>query len=1167
MEPYFSESNLAGPETSPSLGSVFRAVGFVHLHVHSSFSLREGALSIGKLAKLAVADGMPALAITDTNNLFGALEFSEKLAKEGVQPIIGIELAIDFGDGIEVAPRGGDPGTGRTSIVLLAKDAAGYRNLMHLASCAWLDPAPGDLPHVPLAKLEAHGEGLIALSGGPKGPLDRAFASGLREVAGRRLEALARTFPDRFYIELQRHGLAREREIEPELVDLAFRRGLPLVATNEAYFAEAEDYEAHDALLCIADGTVIGDTARRQVSPEHRFKTRADMAAAFADLPEALANTVEIALRCAYRPLTRKPILPRFASAGGAAEEAAELVRQAEAGLEARLAKHGPAPGLSETVYRDRLAYELDVIIKMEFPGYFLIVADFIQYAKAQGIPVGPGRGSGAGSLVAYALTITDLDPLRFGLLFERFLNPERVSMPDFDIDFCQERRDEVIRYVRRRYGEDRVAQIITFGSFLARGVMRNVGRVLEMPLGQVDKLAKLVPQNPTAPVTIKQAIASEPRLKEAAAEPRVARMLKIAETLEGLYSNASTHAAGIVIGDRPLEELVPLYRDPKSDMPATQFNMKWVEPAGLVKFDFLGLKTLTVLDKTVQLLAQRGFPLDLAAIPLDDKQTYEMMGRGEVVGVFQVESAGMRKALVEMRADRFEDLIALVALYRPGPMANIPVYCARKLGQEQVEYLHPKLEPILKETFGVITYQEQVQQIARDLAGYSLSQADILRRAMGKKIKAEMDAQRGRFVSGAVERGLTKAEADSIFDACAKFAEYGFNKSHSAPYALLTYQTAYLKANYPVEFLAASMTLDKSSTDKLAEFCNEARRIGIKVAPPSVNRPGVDFEVAADATGGLSIIYALSALKGVGDGQAQALVSARGDRGFADLGDFAARISPRDLNKRMLESLAAAGAFDALEPDRARVFAAIEPMLALAHRRDEERRAGQAALFGAERLDPFAGLKAESWPLAERLRREFDAVGFFLSGHPLDAYEAILGRLRVTRWADFSRAVKQGASAGRLAAIVLDRQERRTRSGTKMGIVQLSDQSGQYEAILFQEGLNQYRDLLEKGAAVLVALQANVEGEDVRARIMSVEPLDQAASRIQKGLRVVLRDAAPLEQVANCLATKGEDDIFLVLPTGAGEVELKLPGKYQASPQVAAALKAIPGIANVEHV
>ena len=1174
MEPNFAESNFASPAgsapRSPALGDVFAAVGFVHLHVHTSFSLREGALSIAKLAKLAAADAMPALAITDTNNLFGALEFSEKLAKDGIQPIVGIELAIDFGDGAELVPRGTELGRCLASIVLLAKDEAGYRNLMHLASRAWLDPEPGDLPHVPLARLELRSDGLIAVSGGPKGPLDRALALGRPEIAERRLRALRRLFPDRFYVELQRHGLQREREIEPELVALGFRGGLPLVATNEAYFASAQDYEAHDALLCIADGTVIGDDARRRVSPEHRFKTRAEMTASFADLPEALANSVEIALRCAYRPLTRKPILPRFASAtgaAGAADEAAELVRQAQSGLQARLAKHGPAPGLSEAAYRERLAFELDVIVKMEFPGYFLIVADFIQYAKAQGIPVGPGRGSGAGSLVAYALTITDLDPLRFGLLFERFLNPERVSMPDFDIDFCQDRRDEVIRYVRRRYGEDRVAQIITFGSFLARGVMRNVGRVLEMPLGQVDKLAKLVPQNPTAPINIKQAIASEPRLKEAAAaEPRVARMLKIAETLEGLYSNASTHAAGIVIADRPLEELVPLYRDPKSDMPATQFNMKWVESAGLVKFDFLGLKTLTVLATSIKLLARRGVTIELAEIPLDDAKTYEMLRRGETIGVFQLESAGMRKAVVDMRADRFEDIIALVALYRPGPMANIPVYCARKHGDEPVDYAHPKLEPILRETFGVITYQEQVQQIARDLAGYSLAQADLLRRAMGKKIKAEMDAQRERFVSGAVEREVAKPTADAIFDACAKFAEYGFNKCHSAPYALLSYQTAWFKANYPVEFLAASMTLDKSLTDKLAEFCNEARRLGIKVEPPSVNRSGVDFEVAADESGAQSIVYALSAIKGVGEGQAEALVAARG-AGFADLGDVAARITPRDLNKRMFESLAAAGAFDALEGDRARVFAAIESMLALAHRRDEERRAGQSALFDADRLDPLAGVKVESWPLAERLRREFDAVGFFLSGHPLDAYAAILGRLRVTRWADFSRAVKQGASAGRLAAIVLDRQERRTRSGSKMGIVQLSDQSGQYEAILFQEGLNQYRDLLEKGAAILVALQANVDGEDVRARVMSVEPLDKAASRIQKGLRVFLRDETPLDALAKRLSARGEDEIFLVLPTSAGEVEIKLPGKYQASPQVAAALKAIPGVANVEHV
>src|SRR5579863_1498320 len=1145
--------------------------GFVHLHVHSAYSLLKGSIKIAKLGELAKADRQPALALTDTDNMFGALEFSDKMAGYGIQPIIGCELAVDFGDQDPNARNASAAGPSR--IVLLAARERGYRSLMRLNSRAFLETPVHQTPHVKFEWLEGYSDDLIALTGGPDGPVALAIAGDHAALAASRCDRLAGLFGDRLYVELQRHGIEKERRIEAGLIDLAYAKGLPLVATNEPYFATSDDYEAHDALLCIAGGRLIAETDREQLTPDHRFKTRAEMAVLFADIPEALASTVEIAERCAFRPVTRKPILPRFTVGAGAntedeaSDEAAELRRQAEEGLGQRLRVHGLSQGTTEEDYRARLSFELDVITRMNYAGYFLIVADFIQWAKRQGIPVGPGRGSGAGSLVAYSLTITDLDPIRFGLLFERFLNPERVSMPDFDIDFCQDRRDEVIAYVRRRYGEDRVAQIITFGSFLARGVMRNVGRVLEMPLGQVDKLAKLVPQNPAAPVTLKQAIESEPRLREAAeAEPRVARMLKIAETLEGLYSNASTHAAGIVIGDRPLEELVPLYRDPKSDMPATQFNMKWVEPAGLVKFDFLGLKTLTVLDKTVRLIKQRGIGVDLAEIPLDDRKTYEMMGRGEVVGVFQVESAGMRKALVDMRADRFEDLIALVALYRPGPMANIPVYCARKLGDEPVEYLHPKLEPILKETFGVITYQEQVQQIARDLAGYSLGQADILRRAMGKKIKSEMDAQRGRFVSGSVERGLSKADADKIFDACAKFAEYGFNKSHSAPYALLTYQTAYLKANYPVEFLAASMTLDKGSTDKLAEFSNEARRLGLKVEPPSVNRSGVDFEVAANADA-LSIVYALSAIKGVGDGQAAAVVAARNGRPFADLGDFAERVSPRDINKRMLECLAAAGAFDTLARDRARVTAAIEPILALAHRREDERAAGQSGLFDTERADPLAGLKVESWSLAERLRREFEAVGFFLSGHPLDAYDAVLARLRVRRWADFARAVKQGASADRLAAVVLDRQERRTKSGNKMGIVQLSDQSGQYEAILFQEGLNQYRDMLEKGAAVLVALQANVEGEDVRARIISVEPLDQAASRRQRGLRVFLRDPAPLQSIVRGLAGRGDSEVSLVLMTGTGEVEIKLPGKYAATAQVASALKAIPGILNVEHV
>ena len=758
--------------------------GFVHLHVHSSYSLREGALTIAKLTKLAAFDAMPALAITDTNNLFGALEFSEKLAKEGIQPIVGLQLTVDFGDAAALGGRFDVSRVGRAPIVLLAQSEEGYGNLMRLGSRAFLDPQPGDAAGIGFERLSEGVGGLIALTGGPSGPLDTLLRLGRSEAAEARMMRLAETFgADRLYIELQRHGLDSEKQTEPELVDLAYRRDIRLVATNEPFFASLSDHEAHDALICIAEGAAVGTPDRRRLSPEHRFKTRAEMAALFADLPEATENTLEIARRCAFRPRTRKPILPNYTMLDGSPLDAVTSLReQAEAGLALRMKTVGLAPGYVEDDYRERLAFELDTIVKMQFPGYFLIVADFIKWAKTQNIPVGPGRGSGAGSLVAYALTITDLDPMRFGLLFERFLNPERVSMPDFDIDFCQDRRDEVIGYVRERYGRDRVAQIITFGSFLARGVLRNVGRVLEMSFTQVDKLAKLIPQNPANPVTLAQAIESEPKLREfAESDPKVDRLLKIAGTLEGLYSNASTHAAGIVIGDRPLHELVPLYRDPRSDMAATQFNMKWVEPAGLVKFDFLGLKTLTVLTTCVKLIAQKGVVLDLAAIPLDDKKTYEMLGRGETVGVFQVESGGMRKALVDMRADRFEDIIALVALYRPGPMANIPVYCARKLGEEQPEYIHEKLEPVLRETFGVIIYQEQVMQAAQVLSGYSLGEADMLRRAMGKKIKAEMDAQRARFVEGCVEGGIAKVKADEIFDMLAKFADYGFNKSHAA--------------------------------------------------------------------------------------------------------------------------------------------------------------------------------------------------------------------------------------------------------------------------------------------------------------------------------------------------------------------------------------------------
>ena len=1137
----------------------------MHLHVHSAYSLLEGALTIARLAEFAKADNQPALALTDTDNMFGALEFSEKLAAGGIQPIVGCSLAVDFGDETRDPRQAGRPRTlGR--IVLLAARQEGYRRLMQLNSRAFLETPSNEKPHLKLSWIEeASTDGLIALTGGPDGPLDVAIVAGQAELAAARCETLQRLFGDRLYVELQRHGTTAERLAEPALVELAYTRDIPLVATNEPYFARREDYEAHDALIAIAEGRVVADTERRQLTPEHDFKSRADMAKLFADLPEALESTVEIAKRCAFRPRTRRPILPRFSSGEADADEAAVLRKRAESGLVQRIATHGMAQGRTEEEYRERLAFELDVIERMKYPGYFLIVSDFIQWAKEQGIPVGPGRGSGAGSLVAYALTITDLDPLRFNLLFERFLNPERVSMPDFDIDFCQDRRDEVIRYVQERYGRDQVAQIITFGSLQARGVLRDVGRVLEMPYGQVDKLCKLVPQNPAAPVTLAKAIEGEPKLQaERDSNPVVKRAFDIALKLEGLYRHASTHAAGIVIGDRVLAELVPMYRDPKSDMPVTQFNMKWVEQAGLVKFDFLGLKTLTVLQTAVKLLKRRGVDLNLSAIPLDDEKTYDLLSKAEAVGVFQLESQGMRRALLDMKPDRFEDIIALVALYRPGPMANIPTYCARKHGLEKAEYIHPKLETVLRETHGVIVYQEQVMQAAQILAGYTLGQADLLRRAMGKKIRSEMAAQRKDFVKGATDRGIEKAHADAIFDLLERFAEYGFNKSHAAAYALVAYQTAYLKANYPVEFMAASMTLDMGNTDKLSEFRDEVERLGFNVEPPSVNRSGAAFEVEGD-----TIFYALAALKGVGRHAVDSIVEARGDKPFADLADFARRINPKMVNKRVLESLAAAGAFDELEPDRARAHAAVDAILSTAQRTHEAASVGQNDMFGSiVGREPLAIPAVEPWLPADKLQREYDAIGFFLSGHPLDDYAALMQRLKLQSWAEFSRSVKAGASAGRVAATVVSRVERRTKTGNKMGIFGLSDPSGHYEAILFSEGLQQYRDVLEPGSAVLLFLSAEAQGDEIRARIQSAEPLDQAAAKLQKGLRVFLRDPAPLEPVAKRLDGKGDGEVSMVLQIGGGaEVEVRLPGRFKVSPQIAGAIKAVPGVLDVQLI
>jgi DNA polymerase III subunit alpha len=1147
---------------------------FVHLRVHTAYSLSAGAVRIKELVGLCKAERMPAVAITDSGNLFGALEFATTCSAAGVQPIIGCEIAVERGN-TEGGSRLGRALCEPDRIVLLVQNETGYGNLLRLLSQSYLAGDTPSEPSVGRCALAAAGEGLLCLAGGAKGPVGRLLGEGQADAAEAVLSELAAAFPNRFYIELTRHGTAEEARSEPGLIELAYRYGLPLVATNDVYFPDCDFYEAHDALMCIAQGTAIADTDRKRLTRSHYFRPAVEMRELFADLPEACNNTLVVAQRCAFIPQPRQPILPAFISDEGIDEETA-LRRAAGAGLEARLAALGPQPEEVNRPYYDRLEFELGTIIGMGFAGYFLIVADFIQWAKRERIPVGPGRGSGAGSVVAWALTITDLDPLRFGLLFERFLNPERVSMPDFDIDFCQDRRDEVIRYVQQKYGRDRVAQIITFGKLQARAVLRDVGRVLAMPYGQVDRLCKLVPNNPAHPVTLEQAIAGEPALQQQRdSDESVARLITIALKLEGLYRHASTHAAGVVIGDRPLTELVPLYRDPRSDIPVTQFNMKWVELAGLVKFDFLGLKTLTVLARCLELLRGRGIALDLANLPLDDRPTFELLSGGDTVGVFQVEGAGVRDMLRRLRPDRFEDIIAANALYRPGPMENIPRYIAVKHGEEAPDYLHPAIEGILKETYGVMTYQEQVMQIAQVLAGYTLGSADLLRRAMGKKIQSEMDSQRQQFVDGAVARGVARERAELIFDQMAKFAGYGFNKPHAAAYALITYQTAYLKANYPVEFLAASMTLDLGNTDKLNVFRQELNRLGIRLLPPDINRSEVTFAVEQDPkSGNPAIRYALAAVKGVGAQAMAELVTERNARGrFKDLADLSRRLDAKSFNRRQFESLAKAGAFDSLNPNRAQTFAAAELLLRQASLAAEERESRQESLFAG--IDPSFAPRPSlplvtDWPPVERLQHEFAAIGFYLSSHPLDPYGRSLERAGIIRWADLPAGLAANpTNRFRLAGIVIGHKERTSGRGNRFAFVQMSDPSGTYEVTLFSEILREARALLDSGQPLVVTVDVRSEEENLRLSVQKIEPLDTVVALAAAGLRVFVGEARALSNLKSVIAREagGRGRVTVVLDLPAREVEIAIPGGFKVGPQTRAAVKSLPGIIDVHDI
>ena len=1138
--------------------------GFVHLRVRSAYSLLEGAIKADKIGVLAAEAGSPAVALTDRANLFGALEFSVTTKETGVQPIIGCALPVT---GIGEAPA--ERWAKTPTIVLLAQNERGYANLSELSSAAFLEVDPADEPNVAWSKVCEHSEGLILLSGGPDGPADPLFAAGKAKEGRAVLTEMHRAFADRFYVELQRHGLTAEAAAEPQLVGFAYEADVPLVATNDVYFKASKMHLAHDALLCIADGAFVGQDERRRVTAEHWFKSPADMRALFADLPEACDSTLDIARRCAFMVPKRDPILPRFPTEGGRSEND-ELAHQAREGLNARLSINAPSQPLQ--VYEERLEKEIGVITSMGFAGYFLIVSDFMKWAVAHGVPVGPGRGSGAGSLVAWSLMITGLDPLKYGLIFERFLNPERVSMPDFDIDFCQERRDEVITYVQQRYGRDRVAQIITFGTLQARAVLRDVGRVLQLPLGQVDRLAKMVPANPANPVTLAKAIEIEPRLRQARDDDEgVAKLLDVALQLEGLYRNASTHAAGIVIADRPLTQLAPLYRDPRSELPATQFNMKWVESAGLVKFDFLGLKTLTVVDRAMKHLERRGAGFELETLPLDNAPAYEVMASGATVGVFQMEGQGMRDTLRQLRPQSLEEVTALISLYRPGPMDSIPAYVDCKMGRKPLDVLHPLLAPVLTATYGVIVYQEQVMQIAQILAGYSFGEADLLRRAMGKKKKEEMDKQRTRFMSGAAERGVVPDLAALLFGLMEKFSGYGFNKSHAAPYALIAYQTAWLKANAPVEFFAGSMSLDLANTDKLSVFYQDAKRSGVKIRRPDVNLSGADFEVEDG-----EVLYALGAIRNVGLQAMEHVVAERRERGpFRDLFDFVERVDPKQVNRRTFETLARAGAFDSINPNRAEVFDNAEALIGHGQALAADRAEGKRSLFGEDSGGSHRPRvkKSDLWTPVQRLDEELVAVGFYLSGHPLDDMVDALRKRRTDLLSDAIAKAEAGVEALRMAGVVRRRQERAAQSsGEKFAFVTLSDPTGEYEVLFPPESWRRCRDLLEPGAAVAITVRAKAKDGEVRFFGDSAEPVAKAVENVVAGLRVHLAPrSAEIEALKKRLegvTNSRGGEIILVAGVGSGrEVEVKLPGRFTLDGAVRGAIKTAPGVVFVEDI
>ena len=1109
---------------------------FNHLKIHSQYSICEGAIKIENLKVFCKENKIPCLGISDTSNLCGALEFAENLSKVGTQPIIGTQIYFRFEDTTGLLP-------------LIALNEKGYKHIIELSSRSYLENDALSDPHLDIKDLLNDTDGVVLLSGTIHGLFGKLFEKGRIEEISKLYKSLSSKFGDRFYLEIQRHGDKNEIAFEKFNLEQSLKIKIPIIATNEVYYLTPDMHEAHDALTCIGSKTYVNEKNRIRYSNQHYFKSDEEMSTLFSDLPEALENNFNLPFKCNFRPQFSKPILPNISSEkGGSADEI--LKKDSLDGLKDKFLKvfKIEEKNLDKTKeflkYKDRLDHELKIIIEMKYPSYFLIVSDYIKWAKNNDIPVGPGRGSGAGSLVAWCLSITDVDPIKFNLIFERFLNPDRISMPDFDIDFCEEKRDLVFKYLTTKY-KDSVAHIITFGKLKARMVIRDVGRVLGLPYGFVDSISKMIPFDPSRPQSLIECINSEPRLQKLVNEdPRVKKLTDLSLKLEGLNRNVATHAAGVVIADRKLTEVVPLYKDASADLllPSTQFDMYSAENAGLIKFDFLGLKTLTVINRTQKLINKKVKDFTIEDIDFDDQKVFELLSSGNTVGLFQVESAGMREALLQMKPNHIEDIIALVALYRPGPMNNIPVYNDCKHGRQTPDYLHPLLEDILKPTYGVIIYQEQVMQIAQKLSGFSAGEADILRRAMGKKKRAELEKQKQGFIAGALKNGISKDIAASIFLKIEPFAEYGFNKSHAAAYAIISYQTAFLKTYYPNEFFAASMTMDLSNQNKLSEFHEELKRINIKVIRPDINKCFADFQFDEN-----NFYYALGGIKSVGYEAISNVVKERKANGeFKSISDFLNRVNPKDINKLQLEGLVKSGAFDSINNNRQALFNSIPNFILKTKNIYENKVANQIDLFGeTSENDTDIVQNIEEWNFEERLAREFEAVGFFISDHPLNQFKEIFDDYKIIDYQKFN--LNDDFKDANIASTLLKVNERKTAKGNSYAVLKLTDLSGVFELFIFSDTLELNREILKEGSSLILTLNKSISDNENRLKRINVRKVASLKDLFKSPIKEVtfnIKLEKQLSEICDFLNKKGDTIVNINFSNDANSYNFQLKNR-----------------------